>query len=109
MTPATPSRERGALSDRELYLARSALGLQFRDVKRSYRNRYFIFDGSDDFDVWRGMVDRGLAEGDIQTHPKLSEFWLTRAGAEAALEKGESLCREDFPPTPPATIKEPSR
>ncbi len=91
------------LSERERYLARSALGLQYNDQKRSYRNGFVIPVGSDDFIVWCRMEDRGLAEGFVGNPHKMWCFRMTRLGAEAALRPGESLDPEDFPAATPAT------
>lgn len=77
-------------------LARHALGLS-RVHKRSYRNRFHSAVGTPDHAEWRAIVDQGFAirypwntrYGDL--------FTLTRTGAEAALDPGESLDPEDFP------------
>jgi hypothetical protein len=84
------------LTPRERELARHALGLDGRR-KRSYRNRYFIDATTPTGLAWLAMVARGLAE--IEPRPKslCDLFYLTRAGARAALETGETLDREDFP------------
>jgi len=79
-------------------LARHALGLPNR-YRRSYRNRFLSGGECSD---WRAMEAAGHAEsGKPDEHGRIW-FWLTRAGAEAALDPGERLCREDFPPLPRA-------
>ena len=73
-------------------LARHALGLP-NAQKRSYRNRYFT--GPSD-QAWDAMLAAGQAN--VEPRPGGQRmFWLTQAGAKAALEPGESLCTEDFP------------
>lgn len=78
--------------------ARHALGLP--NKKRcSYRNR-FVCDGGDPH--WTDMVAKGWAKmraGDSLPFGGCAMFWLTKAGAELALDKGERLSLEDFPPT----------
>lgn len=82
-------------TDRQRQLARQALGLNYRMV--SYRNRHFLYPGSVIHSVWLDMVAMGAAQR--SDHPSgMDHFSLTHAGAEAALEWGESLCPEDFPP-----------
>jgi hypothetical protein len=85
------------LTPGERELARHALGLDGR-LKRPYRNYYVTVPG-DDHTAWLGMVERGLAgrsKGSELTSTT-DRFWLTRAGALAALEPGETLDEEDFP------------
>lgn len=85
------------------HLARHALGLPALpgDALRrtSYRNRYFTTLHSEFGRHWNDMVGKGWAEMH-QLHPRtgMAHFSLTCAGAELALEPGESLCPEDFPP-----------
>lgn len=78
------------------YKARHALGLD-GVRKRSYRNRYVCPEGDAD---WSAMVAAGWAT----MRPAASVpfggcavFYLTRTGAELALNKGETLDPEDFP------------
>lgn len=78
-------------------LARHALGLTNPKANgETYRNR-FICTPADNYYEWRILEEAGLATrkpfaaGDIV-------FMLTRAGAELALDPGESLDPEDFPP-----------
>ncbi|MBY0355528.1 MAG: hypothetical protein K2Q12_07335 [Rickettsiales bacterium] len=74
-------------------LARRALGLPNKQ-KWSYRRHFVVGPGSEHYESWMAMVAAGEAtlSGDDLFH-------LTRAGAHAALEKGETLCPEDFPET----------
>lgn len=82
-------------------LARHALGLPNRQ-RRSYRNQFVAsYAPYPDFNEWRKMENAGYAQraktmtgtGDS----KRVRFWLTEKGARAALDKGETLCPEDFP------------
>lgn len=85
------------MTPEQLRLARHALGLPNK-ARRSYRNRFYA---GGQHPEWRAMEAAGLAEADtIPTATGMTWFWLTRAGAEAALDPGERLCREDFPPPP---------
>ena len=80
------------LSPEQRRLARHALGL--RDGQRkSYRNHFAAPEGSKSHGDWVEMVTVGIARG--AGHPDC--FKLTRAGADAALDAGETLCGEDFP------------
>lgn len=82
------------LTPSERDLARHALGLP-NSRRRSYRNRYFAPPGSESHVIWSALVARGLAE--MSRRPRNDFFCLTRVGAEAALEPGETLDPEDFP------------
>lgn len=74
-------------------LARRALGLP-NSNKRSYRNRFYA--GALDHPHWMRMAKKGEARyRKMQSHYIF--FYLTRKGAELALDKGEKLCPEDFP------------
>jgi hypothetical protein len=76
-----------------------ALGLDGRR-KMSYRNRYVTGPGASEHATWLGMVADGNAERrDGETLPYGGDdlFWLTRAGATAALRGKERLDPEDFP------------
>ena len=84
------------MSPKQRSLARHALGLPNR-YRRSYRNRFLAGGACPD---WQGMVAAGQAECGKPDECGRNWFWLTRTGAEAALEPGERLCREDFPPPP---------
>ncbi len=81
-------------------MARHALGLP-TNKRRSYRNRYVVSPGGSDHTEWSDLVSKGLAEV-AEGKPRedgfrMDTFYLTRAGAEAALEGKEELCPEDFP------------
>lgn len=78
-------------------LARHALGLP-NGKRRSHRNRFATGEGPDN-DAWRAMVDAGLAKmrAGVEWMGGMDAFWLTSAGANAALDPGETLCPEDFP------------
>lgn len=79
-------------------LARHALGLPNRR-RKSYRNHFVAGDGHSDWVRWNEMVASGFAirrkGGPLTGGDDL--FRLTKVGALAALDKGESLCPEDFP------------
>lgn len=82
-------------------LARHALGLDNPDARgKSYRNRYFAPIIGNETTEWHRMKDAGYAG--IMSGPKGVStgpmFYLTEAGARLALNNGESLCAEDFPP-----------
>lgn len=82
-------------------LARHALGLP-NTSRRSYRNRFVAGAGHGDFAEWITMVELGYANRrDGNTIPFGGDdlFWLTQEGARLALNKGEKLCAEDFPPS----------
>lgn len=84
------------MTPEQIRLARHALGLP-NNYRRSYRNRFCANNRSGDYAEWRAMTDAGMAlrlpwgwnGGDF--------FCLTRAGAEAVLQRGEKLDPEDFP------------
>jgi len=86
------------LTPRERELARHALGLDGQR-KRSYRNYYVVGTG-DDHAAWLGMVERGIARKKHKLGSPIYGgsdcFYLTRSGAEAALEPGESLDEEEM-------------
>lgn len=80
-------------------LARHALGFSNTDRpnhRQSYRNRYCTGRHTLWESEWELMARAGLATMTERTG-SFSYFRLTRAGAEAALRKGETLCPEDFP------------
>ena len=77
-----------------------------RTRRQSYRNRFIAsYQPGGDYDQWSAMADAGLAErARVMTGPderQTARFWLTEAGARTALDPGETLCPEDFPPLPP--------
>ena len=78
-------------------LARQALGLPNPENK-SFRNHYF--SGREHQD-WGAMVAAGEAASEPARNSVVvgyTRFYLTRAGAELALEEGETLDGEHFPP-----------
>ena len=77
-------------------LARGALGLP-NSTGRSYRNRYLTPYCPGPYDDWLRMVAAGLAEQHGRDRGGSVWFSLTRSGALAALEPGETLNPEDFP------------
>lgn len=85
------------MTPRQKQLARHALGLD-GSRKQSYRNRFFAGPGHADFADWQELVATGFArEREPNAVRPDHAFWLTREGADAALNKGERLCPEDFP------------
>lgn len=86
------------LSALEKKLARHALGLVDGN-KKSYRNRYRAPMIGDVTVAWHAMHDAGYAVCVPTEGKSLGPFfYLTEAGARLALNPGESLCSEDFPP-----------
>lgn len=85
------------LTDTQRELARHALGLT-RGKKVTFRNHFVTGEGSKDHAAWMEMVNAGAAKR--RTGSALSGgddiFWLTKAGATAALNRGEKLSAEDF-------------
>ncbi len=81
-----------------LPLARHALGLPNKS-NTSYRNSFVTGPGGSAHRVWIRMVDAGLAtrRQGIEAFGGDDLFWLTKAGAVAALADGEKLDPEDFP------------
>lgn len=80
-------------------MARHALGLP-NPRMCSYRNRFVATCAPGDYDEWCKMADAGLAKsGTMWRNGSRAtvSFWLTDAGAKAALDPGESLDPEDFP------------
>lgn len=84
------------MTNKQKKLARHALGLPNK-AKKSYRN-HFVCAESDPH--WSDLVANGMAT----MRPAASVpfggsaiFYLTEAGAKAALEGREKLCPEDFP------------
>ena len=87
-------------------LARHALGIDYakrvRGLRTTYRNRFFAAPGSTNHALWMNMCAAGLAthtSGNRQYAGNADLFCLTSAGAAMALNPGERLCTEDFPPT----------
>lgn len=88
----------GPLSQQQKKLARHALGLDNPDARgKSYRNRYTAGRGSPESDAWADMLMHGHAALIRTDDKQFAHYCLTRSGAEAALNKGERLCPEDFP------------
>lgn len=90
------------MTDRQRELARHALGLSgvvSSRVTVTFRNFYCAALASPDHAEWLAMVVAGEATGRPNAlSPATADlFFLTRAGAQAALQPGESLDPEDFP------------
>ena len=85
------------MTERQIGLARHALGLSYK--RTSYRNYFVTGDDSTDFPDWEAMVKGGFAtrRGPVKVLGGDYCYHLTRAGATAALRKGEYLCAEDWP------------
>lgn len=77
-------------------LARQALGLGIA-WDRSTRNDFCTSRGSAEADQWRAMVAAGEAREEERPGP-FARFVLTRAGAELALDSGDTLDPKHFPP-----------
>lgn len=78
-------------------LARHALGLDGRR-RQSYRNHFVTGEGSTDHLHWLALVEAGHAwrRAGSQLTGGDDLFRLTKAGAELALDSGESLNPHDF-------------
>lgn len=88
------------LTLRHRRLAGHALGLPNRR-NVSYRNRFLApYTPGGDTDRWFQMVELGLAEA-MPPVGNYIRFYLTRQGADAALDPGETLDPDDFPETEP--------
>ncbi len=83
------------LTEAQRAMARHALGLT-DGRKVSYRNRYVVGIGTTQEAEWNALVQVGGAERG-QNGIAVVGFCLTAAGANAALDRGESLDCEDFP------------
>lgn len=86
------------MTPEERAVARHALGLP-NDRRVSYRNHFVAEEGTADFDLWRTMVERGLARqhrGSVLTGGA-PLFMLTRAGGDRAIDQGEGLGDRHFP------------
>lgn len=85
------------MTPKQIELARHALGLPNKS-RTSYRNRFVTTATSLDYDDWLAMV----ASGDALRVPSpkyfgsMDYFYLTPAGAHAALLPREKLDEEDF-------------
>lgn len=97
----------GTLTPRQRELARHALGLPNK-MRMSYRNRFVAGEGHDDFDDWMQMVADGNAgrrAGTSLPYGGDDLFWLTKEGAQFALNKYERLDPEDFEVAGPSRLK----
>ncbi|MER8754131.1 hypothetical protein NKH69_00405 [Mesorhizobium sp. M0976] len=85
----------------QIELARHALGLDGRR-RQSYRNHFVTGEGCHDHTEWMAMVSAGYAWRRAGTPLTGGSdlFRLTRAGAELAIERRESLDLKDFPTVP---------
>ena len=94
----SPNKKGPLMTPQQKHLARHALGLPSK-TKRSYRNRYYATPKTPHDAEWVEMVEAGYAKVLPASEPdeSLNFFWLTRKGADAALEPGETLDPEDFP------------
>lgn len=81
-------------------LARHALGLP-NDRRRSYRNRFHASAAHTAYQDWCEMVEKGWADFERDDPDKSDRmvFWLRPEGARLALQDGETLDPEDFPPS----------
>jgi hypothetical protein len=86
------------MSPKQRDLARHALGLP-NVLRRSHRNHFVAGPDHDDYQDWMVLVVRGDAKRRLGNPLTGGDdlFTLTRAGAERALDPGESLDPEDFP------------
>lgn len=87
------------MTSEQISLARHALGLP-NVGKQSYRN-HFVAGLSRNRDLWEQMVADGNATkmDSAKARARFGGcdcYWLTRAGANAALQEGEKLDPEDF-------------
>jgi hypothetical protein len=77
-----------SLSKKERDMMEHALGRDWPDKERDYRNNYCSNPGDEDSDVWSSLVDRGLATkvmGPNSWQP-YDVFAVTEAG-RAALDE----------------------
>lgn len=81
------------MSPEQRKLARHALGLP-NERKKSYRNRFIASGGNP---VWDAMVTVGDACEVRSGGSRSVTYYLTKAGAMAALDPKEKLDSEDFP------------
>lgn len=87
------------MTEAQQALARHALGLPNRRGV-SYRNAFVAGAGHEDYADWIAMVEAGDARrraGATLAFSGDDLFWLTPAGARAALHADEQLSAEDFP------------
>ncbi len=76
-------------------VARHALGLP-NGAHESYRNFYVCPRAAEAHAGWSELVDGGLAAL-VRNDRSYIAYALTRAGAELALDPGETLSPESFP------------
>ena len=88
------------MTPRQIALARHALGLDGRR-RVAYRNHFVAGPGHADHADWMSMVEQGHSRRRPGTPLTGGDdcFWLTRQGAELALQPGEQLDPVDFPAT----------
>lgn len=86
------------MTPEQIELARHALGLPNRR-RQTYRNHFVCGEGHSDYVNWLEIEAAGLARSRKGSQLTGGDpvFWLTKAGAESALKRGERLCPEDFP------------
>lgn len=85
------------LTPKQLELMRHALGLP-NTMRTSYRVYYTASEGQDGYAAWIELVALGFAKMHKSDAFRGDDvFIVTRAGAEAALQPGEKLSKEDFP------------
>lgn len=95
-----PDPQLSGLTQRQKELARHALGLAVHHQNwggKSFRNYFLAAGDTEEETLWRSMVAGGAAISGKRRMLGVP-FALTRAGAELALNPGESLDPEDFPP-----------
>lgn len=83
------------MTTEQIAMARHALGLP-NESGQSYRNRYFTSSGSVIEREWEELVKSGMAARE-KGGGKLTHFYLTEAGARAAIARSETLDPQDFP------------
>ena len=83
------------LSESECRVIRHALGLgPTTSSMLVYRNHYAAYRGSADYEVWTGLVKRGLALRNERNSQTLVLFHAGGDAARAVLQRGEGLDRE---------------
>jgi len=85
------------MTPEQIELARHALGLPNKR-RTSFRNYFVCCPGHRDYLNWSAMLTEGNANisGSLIAGHGDYYFFLTQAGAEAALKAGEFLSIEDF-------------
>lgn len=96
--PIPPEDRHPPMTPHQIELARHALGLDGKR-KQSYRNRFCVGPGADDFEEWVAMTEAGFAKRVSKERMQTVEdmFFLTPSGAAQALLLGERFDPEDFP------------